>query len=339
VKLRVARWSDGRAVTASDVVRTWRRARAPSGLSRVTSARAVGKRSVALQGRIRNWKQALATVAYILPRGRPGPVSAGPFRVKSYTPGLQVVFSRNPKWWGRARLRTVKVQFVQSLETMLLLFRAGHLDAGAPPSSVNLDDQLDALRLQHSDALGWESVQLHFGRGLTRAERRSLGAGVARDSLAQGFIRDEGRPATTLHPGPGPRGARGPWSRPAKPGPPIEARVTLAVPNGDELLELLQRALQIQMAHIARDVELVGIDPQTFYGPWQLHSPTQMALVRQAGAPGLNGDAAAFKNASAVPLFQVATVVAWRPGLSGPLANPTFDGPLWNMSEWATSRS
>jgi ABC-type transport system substrate-binding protein len=338
VRLRIARWSDGHSVTAGDVVRTWQRARAPSGLSRVTSVRVLGKRSVELRGKIRDWKQALATAAYILPRGRPARVSAGPFRVKSYTPGLEMVFTRNRSWWGRARLQTVKVQFVQSVETMLLLLRAGHLDAGAPPSTVNLDDQLAALGVHHSDALGWESIQLRFPDDyLTRAERRSLSAAVHRGALASGFIRDEGRPSTTLHPGPGPAGARGPWSHAAAPGSPVRRRVTLSIPNGDELLELLQRALQIQMAHVAPDLELVGIEPQTFYGPWKLHNPTQIALLRRAGAPGLGGDAAAFKDASALPLFGVVTVVAWRNGLVGLQANPTFDGPLWNVSEWSTT--
>jgi hypothetical protein len=338
VKLRSARWSDGRPVTASDVVRTWIRAGAPSGFSRVTQARAIGLRTVALRGNVSHWKQVLATVAYILPRGRPARVSAGPFRVKSYTPGLQIVFRRNRAWWGRARLRTVKVQFVQSLETMLLLLRAGHLDAGAPPSTVNLDDQLSALGLHYSDALGWESVQLRFSRDhLSQIERRSLSSAVRRGRLAKGFIRDEGRPSTTLHPGPGPTGALGPWSRTPAPGPPVHRRVTLSVPNGDELLELLQRALQIQLAHVAPDLELVGIEPQTFYGPWKLHNPTQIALERRAGAPGLDGDAAAFSDVSALPLFGVATVVAWREGLVGLQANPTFDGPLWNVSDWSTT--
>jgi hypothetical protein len=249
-----------------------------------------------------------------------------------------MVLTRNRSWWGQARLRTVKVQFVQSLETMLLLLRAGRLDAGAPPSTVNLDDQLAAIGLRHSDALGWESIQLRFPDDrLTRSERRSLSAAVHRGGLAKGLIRDEGRPSTTLHPGPGPAGASGPWSRAGAPRPPVHRRVTLSVPNGDELLELLQRALQIEMKRVAPDVELVGIEPQIFYGPWKLHNPTQIALVRRAGAPGLSGDAGAFKDASALPLFQVPTVVAWRNGLIGLQADPTFDGPLWNVSDWSTT--
>jgi ABC-type transport system substrate-binding protein len=338
VKLRSASWSDGHPVTAADVVRTWRRARSPSGLGRVTSARAAGKRSVELRGRIDDWKQALATVAYILPRGRPARVSAGPFLVKSYTPGLQIVFVRNPKWWHRPCLRTVKVQFVQSLETLLLLLKSGRLDAAAPPSSVNLDEQLAALGIHHSDALGWESIELRFSHGgLTRPERLSFGAAVDRRALARGFIRSEGRPATTLYPAPGATGARGPWSNLRGAVSPIHSRVTVSVPNGDELLELVQRALQIQMAGLAPDLELVGIDPQTFYGPWRLHNPTQVALLRRAGAPGLGGDDAAYRDRSAVPLFQVATVVAWNDGLDGLRADPTFDGPLWNMAKWSTT--
>jgi hypothetical protein len=340
VTLRRARWSDGRAVSAEDVVRTWRRARRPSGFSRVTSARAAGPRQVELHGHVADWRQTLATVSYVLPGGRARRLSAGPFRIQSYTPGLQVVFTRNPRSWVRPRLSTLKVEFVQSLQVLLLLLQKGSLDAAAPPSSVNLDSRLQALGVHHSDALGWESVQLRFpGNGLTAAQRRSLAAAVDRTRLARGFVRDEGRPSTTLHPDPGVHGARGPWSHLPKASIVVHSRVTLSAPSGDELLELIQRALQLQLERAAPDLELAGIDSQTFYGPWRINNPTQVALSRTSGAPGPGRDAGAFGNARALPLFEVDTVVAWRDGVTGPTADPTFDGPLWNAAQWSVARA
>jgi ABC-type oligopeptide transport system substrate-binding subunit len=338
VRLRRARWSDGRPVSAADVVRTWRRARRPSGFSRVTSAHALGPREVELHGHVRDWKQALSTLSFVLPGGRPRRLSAGPFRVTSYTPGHRIVFERNRQWWARPALATLTVEFVQSLQVLLLLLGEGKLDAAAPPSSVNLDSRLDAIGVQHSDSLGWESVQLRFtGNGLTLAERRSLGAAVDRAQLARGFIRNEGRISTTLTPGPGADGARGPWSHGLRAGAPIQHRVTLSAPSGDELMELVQRALQIQMKTAAPDLELVSIDPQTFYGPWTTNNPTQVALSRTSGAPGFGRDTGAYRHARALPLFEVATVVAWRDGLTGLRADPTFDGPFWNVERWTAA--
>jgi hypothetical protein len=108
----------------------------------------------------------------------------------------------------------------------------------------------------------------------------------------------------------------------------------LSVPSGDELLELTQRVLQSQLSTAAGHVELVGIDPRTFYGAWQRHDPTDVALTRVPGAPGLRGGRAAYDNVTTLPLFQTETILAWRDGLVGLRADPTFDGPLWNAETW-----
>ncbi|MEA2505715.1 MAG: peptide/nickel transport system substrate-binding protein [Actinomycetota bacterium] len=336
VTLRKARWSTGQPVSAADVVATVRRAGPPSGFSHITSARAVGKRTVELHGKISDWKRLLATVAYVLPGGKPRRISAGPFEIAAFTPGLQVTFHRNPKWWGRPLLDGVKVEFAPSLQILLLLLKEGKLDAAAPPSSVNLDDRLDQLGMHHSDALGWESIQLRFtDPGLTPAQRRAVMAAVDRRRLSRGFIRGAGRVSNALHPGPGRHGVRGPWSRPMPPGGVVHRRLILSAPSGDELLELLQRVLQSEMSKAATDLEVATVDPQTFYGAWRIQSPTQIALSRVAGAPGLAGDGAAYRRASSEPLFQVETVLAWRDGIRGLRADPTFDGPLWNVEAWS----
>ena len=36
-----------------------------------------------------------------------------------------------------------------------------------------------------------------------------------------------------------------------------------------------------------------------------------------------------------LPVYQPKVTVAWRPGVTGPRANPTVDGPLWNAWEWS----
>jgi ABC-type transport system substrate-binding protein len=334
VTLRPARWSNGRPVSAADVVATVARARPPSGFSRIAKARAVGTRVVELRGKIQDWRSALATLANVLPLGKARRLSAGPFQIQAFVPGLQLAFRRNPMWWGRPLLDGVRVEFMPSLKVMLLLLGAGKIDAAAPPSSVNLDDRLDALGVHHSATLGWESVQLRFSaRDLSRADRRTLAAAVDRERLRTGFIRGAGRISDTLSPAPGPDGVTGPWSGPIRGGPRVTGPVALAVPKGDELLELLQRVLQKEMTKVASDVEIEAIEAQSFYG--RLGNRAGVSLRRISGAPGPASDARVHTTMTALPLFEVDTVLAWRGSLRGLHADPTFDGPLWNVERWS----
>jgi peptide/nickel transport system substrate-binding protein len=120
VTIREASWSDGRPITARDVVRSVRRARGPSGFARIDSARARGRRLVLLQGRVRNWQHALATVAFVLPGGKADrSVAGGPLRIESMIPGLEVVYRPNPMWWGSVGVRKVVVRYTRGVEMLL----------------------------------------------------------------------------------------------------------------------------------------------------------------------------------------------------------------------------
>ncbi|MBA2274887.1 MAG: hypothetical protein H0W21_13455, partial [Actinobacteria bacterium] len=222
ITLRRARWSNGRTITARDVVASVRRADPPSGLAAVASARAIGARRVELRGASTGWRQTLATAAPILPGGggvHPGGVFGGPFRLSSFTPGLEAVYRPNPRWWGaEPQSELIRVQFVQDLEIMLALLTSGRLDGAAPPSSVNLGQRLDAAGLSHSAVLGWESLWFDLeGAQLNDSGRAGVARAIDRLALERGFVRTHGRLATTLHPGPGPTAAEGAWHRPPRP--------------------------------------------------------------------------------------------------------------------------
>ncbi|MDQ3784418.1 MAG: ABC transporter substrate-binding protein [Actinomycetota bacterium] len=340
ITLRKARWSNGRAITAGDVVASVRRAAPPSGLADVSSARAVGERRVKLRGAPTDWRQTLATAAPILPEGggvRPGGVFGGPFQLSSLTPGLEAVYKPNPRWWGaEPHSDRIRVQFVQDLEIMLALLGSGRLDGAAPPSSVNLGQRLDAIGLEHSAALGWESLWFDLeGAEMDGDGRAGVARAIDRLELERGFVRAHGRLATTLHPGPGPRAATGGWRRPARPAAvTAPAPIQIAVAGGDELAELMQRAVRLQLEDAGFSVELVTADAATFYGPWSRGDPMDIAIRRAAGAPGLTDDRAALRDSLAVPFAHVETFVAWGDGLTGPEPNPTLDGPLWNLERW-----
>jgi hypothetical protein len=313
IELIDARWSNGRAITARDVVASVERARAPSGFAGVQSARATGKRTIVLNGDVDELD--LATAAFVLPGGRSRPgLSGGPYRLVRREPGLRFVYASNPRWHGAApTVPRLEVQFYEFAATMRTRLKNEKLDAAAIPSTVNLAERLDAADLQHDSALGWESIHLEFSPGaLTVEEQRGVDTLIDRAALAEGFIRDDGRVVR--------RALSGRKDLPAS--------LSLAIPAGDELLSLIQRALQFRFDEANVTVDLVETDAKTFYGPWRTDSPADAALVRSSGAPG--------QSLEAFPLFEVATYLVWRSGVTGLMVNPTFDGPLWNVEEWGS---
>jgi hypothetical protein len=343
VVLRRARWSDGSRVTSHDVVASLERARAPSGFARVRAARAVSARVVQFRGAPGDWERALATLTYVLPGGSPRPQGGGlvggaAWRLVQYRAGLKAVFRRNrfTPLAQRPYLEKITVFFYESEVVLLDALRKGDVDLAVPPSTINLDARLEAMDVAFDTDYGWELVWLDLGRTLSRAERSAFVAGIDRDSLEYGVWRDGGRVSETLHPGP--RGIEGPWRAGYGTRSKIRDDVTLSIPSGDELLFLLQRAIQIQLARRRIDVDLIVGSASDFYGPWRSASPADVALLRSAGAPGLRDRTRSHRAVTAFPLALVRTYLAWRPGLEGPEVNPTFDGPLWNMASWWLSR-
>lgn len=340
VRLRALEWSSGRPVVASDVLSSIERARPPSGFAAIEDARARGSRVLLLRGRVDDWERALATFAYVLPRGRVlgvPRVSAGPFAVRRHTPGLELVYEHNPRWAGDSPLLDrVRVRFTQSLDVLLALLRRDRVDAAALPMSVNLDDRLELLGLDHREVLGWESVYLDLrGAGLSRPQRVRLWRAIDRNAIASGFVRDDGRLSNTLYPAPGSQGADGPFSRSLGPGGRApDAPVRIAASNSDELARLVQRALFRQLETQGFEIELLGIEPRAFEGRRQVSAPTVVFIRRRTGAPGLADAPKAVRTLDALPLFHVESMVAHTGRLRGLRPNPTFEGALWNVERW-----
>jgi hypothetical protein len=331
VMIREAFWSDGRLITARDVVRSVRRARSPSGFARIDSARARGRRLVLLRGRVPNWRRALATAAFVLPGGEADrSVAGGPLRIESVIPGLEVVYRPNRKWWGTVGVREVVVRYTRGVEMLLALLERERLDVAAIPSSVNLEERLDELGLEHAAALGWDSIYLDVeGAGFSDAEEASLFASIDRSVIEEGLIRDDGRITNSLDPAPGPESSQAFSTGRTGALPP--GTIQLATALGDELLEIMQRIIQAQVQSGDLEVELVSIEPSDFYGDWMIDDPSDLALRRASGAPGERGLP---PTGESLPLFHVESVAAWLPGVEGIRPNPTYDGLLWNVDEW-----
>jgi hypothetical protein len=251
-------------------------------------------------------------------------------RIHSATPGLEVVFRPNPRWWGSVGVSEIVVRYTRGVEMLLALLERERVDVAAIPSSVNLEERLDELGLEHRAALGWDSIYLDVGgAGFSGGEAASLLASIDRDVIEQGLIRDAGRTTNSLDPAPGPASSAEPPPRSSGrlPGGTIQ----LATALGDELLELMQRIIQAQVERGDLEVELVSVEPSDFYGDWMTDDPADLALRRASGAPGEVHHPA---RGQSLPMFQVERVGAWLPGVAGIRPNPTFDGLLWNVEEW-----
>ena len=313
--LRKTSWSDGRAITARDVVASIERAAPPSGFAAI-DAHPLRRRVVELRGEIEDWEVRLARGAYVLPRGKlaAGRISGGPFRFRRYDQGRRITYTPNDKWDGDAPLLDeIAVNFVQGTQLLVRLLEEGRLDAAAPPMSVNLDERLDEVGLSHAEAIGTEVIAIEAAPGrLNDDELRALGAEIDIANLVRSFVRDDGSRVGDER---GPQG-------------PLPAEISIAAPEGDELLGLMQRAVQLDLERSGVTSQLISGPLSTHYGAWRDDPPADLSLVRlTAGLPIL-------MPARTLEIARIETIVAWRAGIHGIVVNPTLDGPMWNAWEW-----
>ena len=314
--LRRTSWSDGRAISARDVVASIERAAPPSGFAAIEAARALGPRVVELRGDIGDWPATLARGAFVLPRGKlaAGRVSGGPFRFRRYDQGRRITYTPNDKWDGhRPLLEEIEVSFVQGTQLLVRLLEEGRLDAAAPPMSVNLDERLDEVGLSHTEALGTETIAIEATRGrLTGDQWQALVAEIDASNLVRSFIRDDGERIRDED------GRKGP----------LPAEISIAAPEGDELLGLIQRAVQLDLQRSGVTSQLISGPLSTHYGPWRDNPPADMSLVRLSGGSSMR------TRGRTLEIARVETIVAWRVGVHGLVVHPSLDGPLWNAWEW-----
>jgi hypothetical protein len=208
--------------------------------------------------------------------------------------------------------------------------------------------------------------------------RRRLLDAVDRQRFAEVVVGTEGRPVDSVVVPEVPAATpawqaygRGPPADVA-----LDTELTLVYGRG-EVMELLARFVREEFRRIGVDVELVPLDSDVLWGRFLLQRRFDLVLLeRRSGAaadlddwvqePGAaaplthlrdaplarllqdadRGDLMALGSAqdrlaglaAVLPVFQVKTTMAWSPRISGPEANPSVDGPLWNAWAWAKRR-
>jgi peptide/nickel transport system substrate-binding protein len=143
-----------------------------------------------------------------------------------------------------------------------------------------------------------------------------------------------------------------------------------------ELPDLVARYVQAELERATVDADLVALEPDELYGSFlparrfdlavaEVRTGPSPELWRWADVPGAgpsltglsdpevvdlavraaDGSAEALRKAQerladlavVLPLYRPRVTVGWRAGISGPAANPTVEGPLWNVEAWAAS--
>lgn len=296
-------WSDGRPITARDLRFTWRaaaRSAAREGYDRIRTVRVRSARRATIEfdRPFARWRDLFSAGLGVLPeralRGKDlrraladgPPVSGGPFRLRKWTRGLELVFERNPRAWGGvSRLDRIRVRFVPDAVTALQLFRRGDVDALAGYHGVDLSRHAAAVpgATLSRDGDGTVAALLlnTRARALRDARvRRALGLSLDRRRIAVGLVREEGERIDRLDPlrrALFPRRADATRARRLLDG--RRPRLTIALARDDELPGRVFRALLVQAGKTGFELTAVPLDPDRLWGEWLASSRMEAALV------------------------------------------------------------
>jgi peptide/nickel transport system substrate-binding protein len=213
-----ARWSDGKPITARDFVFTLRAIRAYGDppareLHRVVrSIRIVNAKTlrVVLRPRSSVWRELFGNVlpehalrgedltkiwSDAIDNPKTGqPIGSGPFLIERFDPGRQLVFRRNPRYWGphAPYLDRIVVRFSPTPSDPTDELRNGALDvaAGVPFDLVPALRRQPGIRVSATQSQNFEHLDLQLGPEghpalRTKLVRRALAYGIDRVALGR----------------------------------------------------------------------------------------------------------------------------------------------------------
>lgn len=278
-------------------------------------------------------------------------------------------------WGPAPLVERLEVVFVPDATTALQLLDRGLVDVAAPYLGVAWSARLERAGAVVSAAYGPDVVHLAINteRVSDPQVRRGIAGIVDRERFVEVVLAGEARVAEGVLV-PEQAGAVPAWQGYGGGGGSVQVsgELVLAFPRG-ELTSLLARFLRQEGERAGVDVELVGLDAEIFHETWLPERRYDLAIWEVRGGPepwlsrwfagdggasasGLEDAAlddllrevdagsgsaltAAQRRLSALapvlPLLQPQVAVGARPGVSGPAANPSVEGVLWNTWEWA----
>lgn len=209
--------------------------------------------------------------------------------------------------------------------------------------------------------------------------RRRIAHAIDRSRFLEVALRDDAEPADGLLPPEqvGAEQAWARYAGDSTPGAAAAGELGLVYQRA-ELPDLVARYVQAELERAAIDVELVALEADVLQGSFLPARRFDLALVEVRTGPSpelwrwveVSGSGRSFTGlaepelaglvsqaaegsvpalqqaqvrladlAVVLPLYRPLVTVGWREGITGPAANPTVEGPLWNVGEWSSAGS
>jgi peptide/nickel transport system substrate-binding protein len=184
-----AKWSDGKPVSADDMIYTWRRIMDP----RNTISSRVGFEDFQRIAKVNaktirvTYKKPFAAWrslwGRILPAHDAGgidvnnfnqswrngpPIANGPFRLGSWDRGNSMTLVRNPNYWGkRSQVNSIVFRFIPDTNTQFQAMRGGEVQIINPQPQQQIVDirKQSNINVQQGSQFAWEHVDFQLGAG------------------------------------------------------------------------------------------------------------------------------------------------------------------------------
>jgi hypothetical protein len=318
-----ARWSDGTAITVSDLRRTL------DGrvVTRIDDPTPRGTIVVHFSQPTPGWRRLWSGLEVITP-SRDG-LFGGPYTIDHVTPGLETVLRANRRYWGaKPAIGEVHLVLVPDGEIQARLMDKGELDVIAPFAFTDRTrrlERIDDARVVRGGARGgWMASLVANPSRLTPAHRQTLFALANGPRFTDVLLQGE---ATST----GERTAA-PASPVGRPTPSITAPLESGPAN--LLLHGMQRA-----AHKAgRDFELRQAEFDIVAATYAQGEFDVLFRFEQT-TPGTTSERDFVRDFRVLPLWRERPVAAVRDGLQNVSVNGfSAAGPTWNIEMWRWAR-
>ncbi len=212
---RGVRFHHGRAMTAEDVIATFRRVLDPSTASpvrtnyeMVEAMEAPDPHTVIFRlsypyggfADILSDRQVKIIPADRIEELMTRPSGTGPFQFRSYAPGDRIVLARNPEYWeqGQPRLDGVELRILPEMSVRIAALQAGDLDVVWDLGPENIRQLRDArnIRVESVATASWDGAIMHNGIAPFNdiRVRRALHLAVPKADVVEAVLFGEGRP-------------------------------------------------------------------------------------------------------------------------------------------------
>ena len=232
-----ANWSDGKPVTAQDVIFTLTTIMNPkndvagrAGYEDIARAKAIHSKTVKLTFKkpYAAWKLLFSSQFGILPKhalqgkdfnevwntnvnsqttGKP--IGSGPFILESYTKGQSMTMVRNPKFYGKQpKIDKIVFRFITNTDSEIQAIKGGEVDAIYPQPQLQLGDlrKTSGLKVLSSAGATYEHIDFNAGKkgfALARAPwfRQAFAYSIDRTALTKqlfGTLKPDLQPLQSL---------------------------------------------------------------------------------------------------------------------------------------------